>query len=154
MKTMTIFILLVILFSTCKKDSAKPMTVTAADIQGKWRLISETLTGTYDNKRYAGFPTEFIEYKSDRKAYSSLQGQGGLVYSYNLNPADNTLNFMYISTAPNLLAFFPCTGSPGCPRVAGIKYISKNLLVLGNTFRATGANGDKFEMILLDSLSK
>ena len=61
---------------------------------------------------------------------------------------------MYVTTAPNLLTFFPCTGSPGCPRLAEVKYISKSLLVLGNTFRAIAPNNDIIEFTIVDSLSK
>ena len=153
MKRHLIIISLLIIFFSCKKNSSKPATVsvTDADLQGKWRLISETRSGTYNNTSYIGLPTDFLEYKSDGKAYSFIQGQNGLIYSYNLNTIENTLNFMYIAHLNN--PPHACTASPGCPRLAEVRFISTNLLVLSNTFRDT-ISGQPRSITIIDSLTK
>ena len=47
---------------------------------GRWRLISETRSGSYENSRYKGLPSDFIEYRADGRAYSEIQGQFGFSY--------------------------------------------------------------------------
>jgi hypothetical protein len=150
MKAIIIFALLLITCFSCKKDSPKPVTLSDANLQGKWRLISETRSGSF-NARYEGLSTDYIEYKSDGKAYSFIQGQYGLIYTYNLNTTDKTLNFMYINHVNN--PPHPCTTSPGCPRLAHVNFFSKDLLLLGNTYLDT-ISGQVYTLTLVDSLTR
>ena len=142
-----------ILFSCSKTEinSVNAAEDIHAKLLGKWYLISETKSGSYDNATYKGLPNDYIEYRSDGKAHSRLQGQYDLTYDYSLNNINKTILFQYVDPHPYFMISQPCNTGPGCLRLAEIKFLSNSLLVLGNTFRDT-TNGVISTLIITDSL--
>jgi hypothetical protein len=120
---------------------------------GRWNLKSESLIDGNGFPLYRGTAYEYIEFKTDGKAYSNIQGQVGLIYPYQLNASNETMLFNYVQTSVSFLVNIPCAGpSGGCLRQAKIKYLSNNLLVLGNTF--IDPNNPNSSVTYLDSLSR
>lgn len=157
MRINKIFIALSIIFFSCSKNENNSTNNVPEDIdaklRGKWYLTSETRSGSCENSTYKGLPSDYIEYRADRKAYSRIQGQYGSSYDYELNIANKTVLFHYITTNPMFMITQPCRTGSGCLRVAQLKFISDNLLVLGNTFRDT-TNGVISTLTITDSLAR
>ena len=152
-----IIIALFLFIASCNKNdkdiSSNASKNIATKLRGEWHLISETRSGSFDNSTYRGLSSDYIEYRADGKAYSRIQGQWDLIYENNLDTVQKTMLFQYVSTHPHFMSTQPCAGSPGCPRVAKIKFISDHLLVLGNSFEET-TNGTISSLTITDSLSR
>lgn len=157
MRTNRILVALSIIFLSCTKSENNPTNNVPEDInaklRGRWYLTSETRSGTYENSTYKGLPSDYIEYRANGKAYSRIQGQYDISYDYQLNTANKAIFFQYITTHPTFMITQPCSSSPGCPRVANVKFISDKLLVLGNTFQDT-TNGVVSTLTITDSLTR
>jgi hypothetical protein len=151
MKYLKIFILLSVSINSCKK---KDSSISLDEkLVGRWNLISESLIDGAGFPLYRGTASAFIEFKVDGKAYSNIPGQVGLIYPYQLNSSNETMMFNYVQTSVSFLANIPCADpSGGCLRQAKIKYLSNNLLVLGNTF--VDPNNANSSATYLDSLSR
>lgn len=151
MKHLKIFILLSVCIISCKKKDSK--ISLDEQLVGKWNFISESLIDGAGLPLYRGKTYEFLEFKTDGKAYSNISGQVGLIYLYQLNSSNETIMFNYVQTSTSFLVNIPCAGpSGGCLRQAKIKYLSNNLLVLGNTF--IDPNNANSSVTYLDSLSR
>lgn len=153
MKTTITAVALIILLWSCseKNDPGSDTRPLNEELQGRWRLVSETRSGSYDNSRYQGLATDFIEYRADGKAYSEFQGQAGLSYNQQVNNAEKTLRFQFLCTHPYYLSTYPCFTAPDCSKTAKVQFISVNLLVISQSFRDT-TNGVVASLTIVDSL--
>lgn len=155
MKNVLAFTMLTILSWSCgeKNDPTVDKKPLNEQLLGRWQLISETRSGSYENSVYKGLATDFIEYRTDGKAYSELQGQFGLSYNQQVDATAQTLRFQFLCTHPYYLSTYPCFTPPDCAKTAKIQFISAKLLVLTQSFRDT-TNGVIASLTITDSLSR
>ncbi|MFN7689243.1 MAG: hypothetical protein ACK5OP_16065 [Sphingobacteriales bacterium] len=153
MKTIiTIAAVLILIWGCNEKNEpgfdTKPLN---EQLLGRWRLVSETRTGSYENSRYKGLPLDFIEYRADGRAYSEIQGQFGFSYNQQVNNSAKTLRFYFLCTHSYYLSTYPCLTPPDCAKTANVQFISDDLLVVSQSFRDT-SNGVVASLTIVDSL--
>jgi hypothetical protein len=153
MKTIiTIAAVLILIWGCNEKNEpgfdTKPLN---EQLLGRWRLVSETRSGSYENSRYKGLPSDFIEYRADGRAYSEIQGRFGFSYNQQVNTSTKTLRFYFLCTHPYYLSTYPCLTPPDCSKTANVQFISDDLLVLSQNFRDT-SNGVIASLTIVDSL--
>ena len=78
MKLRVLFItfLSLTVFNSCKKEEHNPST--QEKLLGKWKVLKflaiDESTGAYQRAPYNGTPADYIDYRSDGKAYSYIEG--------------------------------------------------------------------------------
>lgn len=64
-----------LLFTACKKDKEQ---TTQERLQGSWKIESSILkvvvAGTPNTSTYAGQPTDYVDFRTDGKVYTSVNG--------------------------------------------------------------------------------
>lgn len=155
MKTIIAIAALILLTWSCSEKNEPDFNTKPLNEQllGRWRLLSETRSGSYENSVYKGLPSDYIEYRSDGKAYSQIQGQFGLSYNQQVDATAKTLRFQFLCTHPYYLSTYPCFTPPDCSKTAKVQFISDNLLVLSQSFRDT-TNGVIASLTITDSLAR
>ncbi len=150
MRYSMITLLIAVTIFSCKKqeapsinDSYKP-NVQKIIQDTPWIFLSETRTGSFNERYRPTFGTSTIVFSSNGKAYPHLEGQWGLVYDYNLDTNRRKLNYKFIFYMPGYM--------DSNVQEADVKYISNSLLVLENSFTTKDFNGKDLSLTLVDSL--
>ena len=150
MKYSMITLVIAVMIFSCKKQASPQINPSyKPDIQkiiqdSPWIFLSETRTGSFNERYKPTFGTSTIVFSSNGKAYPRLEGQWGLVYDYNLDTDKKKINYKFIFYLPGYM--------DGNVQEANIKYISNSLLILENTFTTTDINGHNLSLNLIDSL--
>ena len=164
MKNIQVLFFLIVFLVSCKKsDTNSNNQIDLTKLPGKWKFISESRTGDDKSDIRAEYETETLTYKNGI-AYSSIQGQIGSFYKYNLNSTDKSLSFLYMGPGctnncqfANRLFWADVINNNNSSLImeAKIQRLDDNYLIMGNTFTVYDTTVKKnFVVTVVDSLSR